>query len=164
MRKLFMVGVLAIFALDMGACTRNEIIPKELAPMVKWETTLKDVQGDPIAHRGEVVVWGGEVREVVRFGNITRIEVQQSPLDRKFVPLSDQAKSGERFFVYDSTGVTIDPTSLRPGTHLTIIGAVIGSMVGSKVASAAPLGLSDAPSIQVLYMTIWPELIWEPAS
>lgn len=164
MRKLLMVGLLAVFALDMSACTHSKVIPEQLKSTIKLETKLNDVLVDSLAHRGEVVVWGGEVREVVRLNDITRIEIQQMPLDREFAPLSGRAKSDGRFFVYDSDGVIIDPTGLRPGTHLTIIGSVIGSVVGSKVASAAPLGASDVPSIKLLDMTVWSEQIWEPAS
>src|ERR1044071_995672 len=102
----------AIVVTVATGCSRYQVIPDRLAGKVNAQLSYEEVKASPHTHRGQLVVWGGEVLSAFRDGNRTRIEVLQVPLNSDYIPLSGKATSRGRFFAVDSQRGIIDPAIL----------------------------------------------------
>lgn len=91
-----------------------------------------DINRNPEALAGRVVLVGGVIAEHRSSGDIMQFEVSQLALLDNGVP--DQfAVSGGRFLVI--SGELLDPALYRPGTFVTVIGEIRGQKI-QKLAGA----------------------------
>ncbi|WP_447980024.1 Slp family lipoprotein [Candidatus Nitrospira bockiana] len=116
-------------ALSLTAgCSRYEVIPDRLERHVNKSLSFEEIKTRPDAHRGELVVLGGEVLSAKRLSDKTRIEVLELPLTDELVPQADRTEASRgRFYAFDAGKDLIDPATLEKGTPVTIVGEVTGA-------------------------------------
>ena len=101
----------------------NYPISKDLRHQAR-PLTLKQVQVNPQATRGALVIWGGRIIGMVNTPNGGEIYVLQLPLGRKERPNGDYAASTGRF-IATSSG-RLDPAVYRRGRLVTVAGRLQG--------------------------------------
>lgn len=141
----------AIVVTVAAGCSRYQVIPDRLAAKVNTQLSYEQVKTSPHTHRGQLVVWGGEVLSAFRDGNRTRIEVLQVPLNSDYIPLSGKPSSRGRFFALDSQREIIDPAILEEGSRITIVGEILGEIAGASADQAS----ASYPAVTIRDMTVW---------
>jgi outer membrane lipoprotein len=125
----FMTHVLAsVCLLAVYGCSSYKVIPEHLKGKVNRDVSFSAIQHSPSQYKGQLVALGGEVLDVKRLEDKTRIEVLVQPLSDELVPMPDKSRSGGgRFYAFDTGKELIDPAVLEKGTPITVVGEVTGS-------------------------------------
>lgn len=94
----------------------------------QWRTQaqslpLADVQRDPAAHQGRIVIWGGSILKIVNNPGDTELTILQAPLNREDQPGSVDESSG-RFII--RTVNYLDPEVYQRDRKVTVAGAIDG--------------------------------------
>jgi outer membrane lipoprotein len=146
------VSALCLIFLIAG-CTRYEVIPERLENQVNYKLRFSDIKDNPDAHKGEIVVVGGEVLSIERMEDRTQIEVLQLPLDKdELVPANRRTTTEGRFIALSRGKDTLDPAVLEEETAITIVGEILGSdtiTIDKDQRRVPVLGIKD--------LTIWDE-------
>lgn len=140
----------ALAMLTLVACNRYQVIPKEYQGRVNQNLSFVEAKGSPETHKGQTVVWGGEVLKAERLPDRTKIEVLELPLTDDFIPAGERGESNGRFLAFDTQAEILDPAVVKEGTRLTIVGQIQGT-----VSSTSDLGPHDYPALQIKDMTVW---------
>ena len=121
MRRI--LWLLPVFALVVGcATTPDPVRDAEVEPLA-----VAAVRGDPNAHGGARVRWGGSIVDVRNRADKTVVEVLSRPLKSTGAPEPDGLGQGR--FRARVTGF-LDPSDYSPGRWMTVVGQVAGSEKG----------------------------------
>ncbi len=82
---------------------------------------VAEVRGDPSAHEGERVRWGGTIAEVVNQADRTLVAVVARSLDSRARPRDDDRSDGRFLASIDSF---LDPAVYTSGREITVVGTV----------------------------------------
>ncbi len=109
------------------------------APVIPKETqkdtslTFKEVAQNPDHFDGKMVLWGGEIIQILpQDGGTTLIEVLEWPLGWNERPKRTVTFQG-RFLVISNE--PLDASRYRSGSEITVGGEVLGSLQGEKIKS-----------------------------
>lgn len=120
----------SICLLAVYGCTGYQVIPEHLKGKVNRDVSFGAIQQSPSQYTGQLVTLGGEVLDVKRFEDKTRIEVLAQPLSDELVPMPDKSNPAGRFYAFDTGKDLIDPAVLEKGTPITVVGEVTGTSEG----------------------------------
>ncbi len=120
----------SICLLVVYGCSSYQVIPEHLKGKVNRDVSFAVIKHSPSRYTGQLVTLGGEVLDVTRMEEKTRIEVLAQPLSDELVPMPDKSTSGGRFYAFDTGKELIDPAVLEKGTPITVVGEVTGSTEG----------------------------------
>ena len=150
----FLTRMLAsICLLTICGCSTYKVIPEHLKGQVNKDVSLTSIQQSPSQYRGQLVVLGGEVLDVKRSEDRTRIEVLAHPLSDELVPMPDKSTSSGRFYAFDTGKELIDPAVLDKGTLITVVGEVTGSTEGKLDESTYTY-----PTLLIRDLTKWEKM------
>ena len=115
------IGVMlaAVTAITAAGCSPP--FPRDLMEKVDKGTAFAEVQKDPKAHAGKLLMLGGMIVETKNLRQGTRIEVLQKPLDGQGRPELTDATGG-RFLVL--TTQFLDGAVYHRGRMITVVGEV----------------------------------------
>lgn len=148
------LGLIAALAVvGLSGCHRYAVIPEELKGKVNRSVSYEQIKTSPSSYRGELVILGGEVLDVKRLQDRTRIEALAAPLSDELVPMTDQLHSQGRFYAFDTGKEIMDPATLEKGTPITVIGKVMGTTKGQIDESTY-----DYPTIEIRDLTKWDKM------
>jgi outer membrane lipoprotein len=99
-------------------------ISKQARSQVTYTGAFSEVQENPTGFRGQTVIWGGRVIEILNQGGVTEIVALQLALDSKYRP-TDSDNSQGRFLVRSDQ--FMDPVIYPPGTFFTVVGHLQGA-------------------------------------
>ena len=126
------------------------VISQELRNKVDPSLTFGTVIKNPVAYKGQTVVWGGEIVETLtqKYGT-TEIEVFQIPLDSQDAPKAPNASEGRFLILVDKS---LDPNLYQKGKRITVAGEILGEQI-------KPLGEMDYryPLISSKQIHLWEE-------
>jgi outer membrane lipoprotein len=74
--------------------------------------------------RGQTVLWGGVILNIINMESVTRLEVLAYPINSEQLPQLDREPLGR--FILDHQGF-LDPATYAEGRLLTTVGIVVGS-------------------------------------
>jgi outer membrane lipoprotein len=138
--SLFLAAILA-------GCASSSIIPASLQAQIDKALTFPQLRESPDAHRGHVIVLGGEVLSAKRLKEGTRIEILEIPLDRSLQPEMDRTLSQGRFIAIQKE--FLDPATIPPGTRLTIVGEITGAVADKLDETDYTYPLVEVKSLKV---------------
>lgn len=136
--------ILLSLSLVVSGCAG--LIPAELKEKIEWGVSLKNLQQDLKAHKGQLVILGGEILDVKNKLGGDTVEVLQRPLDSSNRPRLTGDSEG-RFVVKLSKEVSLDK-GYREGQPLTVVGEVTGE-IESRAGKDIPLPILLARSIHL---------------
>jgi len=141
-------GALELMALTLclllSACST---IPSDVTEQVDPSLTLADAQRAPAHWRGQTFLLGGRIEDRTDVGNITRLRIQEYPLDAENRPHLSSLSYGS-FLVLGRLG--IDSAEFLPGKQITVAGRLTG------IEPFKGDGKSDRlPSFEVAYLRAW---------
>ncbi len=122
--RLYLLLLLSVF---IFACA--PVIPKETQE--DTSLTFKEVVQNPDHFDGKMVLWGGEIIQILPQGNgTTLLEVLEWPLGWNEKPKRTVTFQG-RFLV--TSNEPLDASRYRSGSEITVAGEVLGSLRGEKI-------------------------------
>jgi outer membrane lipoprotein len=137
-----------LFAALLAGCASGSIIPASLQAQIDNTLTFPQLRESPDAHRGHLIVLGGEVLSAKRLKEGTRIEVLEIPLDRSFQPEMDRTLSHGRFIAIQKE--FLDPATIPPGTRLTLVGEITGAAVDKLDETDYTF-----PTVEIKSLKVW---------
>jgi outer membrane lipoprotein len=137
---LFCVGA----ALLLQGC--SYAISPDFSRKADKSITFEQLQADPSAFQGRVVVLGGVIARTTGVKSGTLIEVIQKELDYWGKPRRTE-KTGGTFLVFHAGH--LDPAAYAPGREITVAGEV--TVAGQILPGEAP----DYPLIAAKEMRLW---------
>lgn len=146
LRKIFyLVGIM--FILLVAACTKG--ISKQARSQVTYSGSFLDLQKNPDAYKGEVVLLGGKIIETQVSPAFSEITVLQLPLGGGGRPQVGNRSEG-RFLLRSKQ--LLDPAVYGKGVALTVVGELIGS-------EARTIGefKYDYPVVEPVEIKLWSE-------
>ena len=142
-RRLRLLGcALGLCAWGAAACT--SVVPEALRGEVDRQLTYDQIARDPAAHRGRMIVTGGEVLRAEPRGadlELVLIERPLSALDES--PILAVASRGE-LLVQLPAGAR---SGIQEGQVVTMVGSVLG---------AGTTGSGLVPFLQARHIHVWP--------
>ena len=117
---IFVWNSLAGFLLCAGCAT---VISQGTLKKADQTLSFQQILENPQAHKGKIVILGGDIIETQILSDRTLITVLQRPLDFNKKPWDDDVSKG-RFIVY--TLDFLDPVIYRRGRKITLVGTVKG--------------------------------------
>jgi outer membrane lipoprotein len=141
--------VVVLFALGSGAlqgCAHEPISPS-LRREAARGITVAEVQQNPDAYRGAVVIWGGRIVKVTVTGNGTDLYIARTPLNSEEWPRSAPYAEG-RFIAHSNN--LLEPSAYRVGRRVTVAGTITGTQQG-QIGSAPYL----YPVLDVDQLVLW---------
>jgi len=147
--------LLLLLSLMMVVSSCAHVISEDLRTQSDLSLTLGQVRQNPDAFTGKMVVWGGEIVEVVnQEDGTTQIEIFQKPLGWRGLP-GDTPYSEGRFLVL--ADYFIDPNAILGGRRITIAGEIQGGKI-------KPIGEMDYryPLLSSKQIYFWPEYYYRP--
>jgi len=141
-------GVCLVF---LAGCTTVQVVPKGLEDRVNRDISFPQLLKNPLEHKGQILVIGGQVLSARRLKTATQIEVLQLPLNRKMKPGESLSKSQGRFLALQEKFV--DPATLPFGTRVTVVGEV-SDMVTLPLDGTT----YDFPTLVIKRLTVWPPI------
>ncbi len=128
------------------------VISTELKAGADTSITFKEVQEQPEAYKGRIVLWGGEIIQVLpQEDGTTLIEVLEWPLGFRDEPRRTVAFQGKFLALVKET---LDLSIYERGKRVTIAGEIQGEMQGNKMK-----GLTDPtyryPVVMEKEMHVW---------
>ena len=138
----------ALLASMSGCGTSPDVIPESLEPQIDKTVTFNQVIADPGAHKGKLVVLGGEVLKAKGTKGGTQLEVLQLPLDNTQRPEPVRTESHGRFLAFNRE--FLDPAQFVDGTPVTIVGEITG-------ASTQRLDEVEYryPTVEIKHLHVW---------
>jgi starvation-inducible outer membrane lipoprotein len=133
-----------------AGCGSYHVVPEHLKQKVNSDILIEQVERAPASYQGQTVAWGGEVLTVSRGETGTTVEVLHLPLDYTLRPIQGRAASRGRFVAVDEAGDIKDPTLLKPGTLVTVLGDV-AQPSRIKIGQDS----AEAPTLVIRDMTAW---------
>lgn len=137
--------ILLSLSLVVSGCAG--VIPPELREKIQSDISLRNLQQDPRAHRGQLVLLGGEILDVKSTESGDIVEVLQRPLNASSRP-NLVGESEGRFLIKLTKEVSLDK-DYREGQPLTVVGEVMEeaqSRAGKDIAS---------PILLATYVHLW---------
>lgn len=117
-------SALVLMALAMclllSACST---IPSDVMEQVDPSLTLADAKSAPARWQGKTFLLGGTIEDRTDFGNITRLRIQEYPLDAENRPHLSSLSYGS-FLVLARLG--LDSAEFLPGKQITMAGRLTG--------------------------------------
>lgn len=149
-RAAFILMVLMLFAAGCAG-----IVPSHLREQIERSITLRDLQRDPEAHRGRLVILGGEILEDRVQADQHAIEILHRPLDTRDRPILTGESQG-RFVVRIRNLAPPLGIGFREGQPITVVGEVTGEV--------APRPGKDLPSpiLAARYLHPWSAADYAP--
>lgn len=141
--------VCGVFLMGMAGCAGVQAVPADLEDRVNRDITFPQLFKNPLKHKGQILVIGGQVLSAKRLKNSTQIEVLQLPLNRDMKPVESLQRSKGRFLAFQEE--FLDPATLPSGTRVTVVGEVSGM-------ETLPLDETtyDFPTVAIKNLTVWP--------
>lgn len=147
--RMLSVGM-AVVVMSISGCHRHQVVPDSLKAYVNQAGTFHQIKRSPSTYQGELVVLGGEVLSATRVEDTTCVEVLHLPLTDDLAPIMERAQSEGRFMVLETEQQILDPTILKNGTRVTIVGEVRPPLEGHAGACQYEL-----PTLVNREMTVW---------
>ena len=144
-------GALELMALAvcllLSACST---IPSDVMEQVDPSLTLADAKNAPARWHGKTFLLGGTIEGRTDVGNITRLRVQEYPLDAENRPHLPSPSYGS-FLILGR--LSLDSAEFLPGKQITVAGRLTG------IEPFKGDGKSDRlPSFEVAYLRAWEPL------
>jgi len=126
--KRFFAGSLFVL-LALSGCAHNLLSDKSSA-QVDSSIPFSDLQKNPDAYRGKMVILGGGIAGVTSLNDGIQIEVIHYNLDARQMPV-EASGSGGRFlaFLPESLGKTTNLSRCKRGVLVSLAGEVTGKKV-----------------------------------
>ncbi len=140
--------ILLSLSLVVSGCAG--VIPPELREKIQWDVGLRNLQQDLKAHKGQLVVLGGEILDVKSTERGEFVEVLQRPLSASTRPNLIGESQG-RFLIKLTKEVSLDQ-GYREGQPLTVVGEVMEE-AQSRAGQDIP-----APILSAKYLHLWSAL------
>ena len=137
--------ILLLLSLVVSGCAG--VIPSELREKIQWNVGLRDLQRDPQAHRGQLVLLGGEILDVKPTESGDVLEVLQRPLYASSRP-NLVGESEGRFLIKLTKEVSLD-NDYREGRPVTVVGEVMEELQG-RPGKDIP-----SPILGAKYLHVW---------
>jgi outer membrane lipoprotein len=139
---------LSLLALTTGCV--NSMIPKEVRRQVTPNVAFEQVITDPEAHKGQKVLWGGQILSLKNAKEGTTLHILEIPLDAYGEPVHAESSAG-RFIAF--TDQYLDRAIFRSGRRIT----VFGEIQGQRTEPLAP-GEMDYryPLVRAEHVYLWP--------
>jgi starvation-inducible outer membrane lipoprotein len=137
--------ILLSLSLVVSGCTG--IIPSELREKIQWDVGLRNLQQEPKAHKGQLVVLGGEILDVKSTVSGEFVEVLQRPLNASTRP-NLVGESQGRFLIKLTKEIPLDK-DYREGQPLTVVGDVM------EDAQGRPGKDIPSPILVAQYLHLW---------
>ena len=141
---------MAVVVMSISGCHRHQVVPDSLKAYVNQAGSFHQIKRSPSTYQGELVVLGGEVLSATRVEDTTCVEVLHLPLTDDLAPIMERAQSEGRFMVLETEQQILDPTILKNGTRVTIVGEVRPPLKGHAGACQYEL-----PTLVNREMTVW---------
>lgn len=125
--RLFLV--LFLFGIILSCAP---VISPELRAKVDPDLTFKEVLQNPDAYKGKLVIWGGEINQVVPQNGTTLVEVLERPLSWREKPKGYVAPQGKFIILF---GEFLDFSFFKKGKKITVVGELQGEIPGEKINS-----------------------------
>jgi outer membrane lipoprotein len=146
-----MVCGMAGLALLVIGCTApyHRSLPSDLSQRVETSLTFSQITDDPDAHRGKLVILGGQVLQATRLQDSTKLVILQLPLQDDEKPTMELTRSEGRFVAFHQT--FLDPATVPSGTRMTLVGEITGSMTQSLDETTYTY-----PTMTIKHFKVWP--------
>jgi outer membrane lipoprotein len=130
------------FAILISGCAH--VISSDLRLKVDPSLTFSEVLRDPDANKGKIMLWGGEILQVILQDRTTFVEVLKWPLGWRGNPQRTVTFEG-RFVILVKE--PLDSSFYQAGKRVTVAGEVQGGIKGEemKTLSDSILSISDSP-------------------
>jgi outer membrane lipoprotein len=126
-RRIQSYSLLLLFGFVLGCAS----ISPELRENADSSLPLKEVQENPDAYKGKIVLWGGHIIQALpQKDGTTLIEVLKWPLGWWDEPRETVAFHG-RFLILLKGQV--DPSVYKKGKRITVAGEIKGEIQGNKI-------------------------------
>lgn len=122
MKPLRILPYLLEAALLIATCGCVYPISQEMRAKANPDLTFSIVARNPLAHKGEIVIWGGIVSKVLNQPRQTVLTILDTPLDNRGVPL-DEVYGRGRFIA--RVAEYLDP-ELYGGKKVILAGDIFG--------------------------------------
>jgi outer membrane lipoprotein len=147
---VLIVTILSVAVLTATGCSGRDVIPENLKGQVDRDLRYVEVNADPEAYRGKLMLAGGKVLSARRLKEGTRIEVLQIPLSSDLIPEEGKHESNGRFVVMGRGENAVDPAIVEDGKLITVVGEVLGSTV-INIDEVQ----SRVPELAMKHVTVW---------
>jgi len=151
MRGRFFVPVALLFIIS--GCAHYISAPSRA--LIDHAVSFRQLQENPDAYRGKIVMLGGNVARFERGPEGTRLEVVERRLDSRDLP-DESLPSDGRFLA--TTRESLDPVSYAPGALVVMVGKVVGQKKegGPGAAASYPvIAVTEIHDIVIEQETHW---------
>jgi outer membrane lipoprotein len=98
----------------------------DLANQLNDTLAFSQIKAFPDAHKGQLVILGGQILSAKRLPHATELSILQLPLIQEQEPTTELTQSQGRFIAYQQT--FLDPATVPAGTRITLVGELSGSV------------------------------------
>ncbi len=156
--KLFLIGLAVVPVISCAPLSR------EIMDRVDPTLTFQDVQRNPDAYKGKMVLWGGVIVETNNRPQETLIKVRETELDYQKRPIYLDRSLGR--FVIRQPGF-LDPAIYSAGREITVAGEVAGKEVQPLGNSQYTYPVVAAKELHLwerrpVYQPIYPPWYYDP--
>jgi outer membrane lipoprotein len=146
-----MFWAMAGLALWVTGCSTpyQSSLPSDLSRQVEPSLTFSQIKDDPDAHKGKLVILGGQVLKATRLQDSTQLVILQLPLQDDEKPTMELTRSEGRFIAFQQA--FLDPATVPSGTRLTLVGEITGSMTQSLDETTYTY-----PTLTIKHFKVWP--------
>jgi len=117
---LILLVILGLCLLYSGCAT---VISREAINRANREVTVVDVRTTPDVHKGEIILWAGEIVETHNKKEGTIIEILHKPENSSLRPRDKDVSSGRFLAKYEGY---LDVAIFAPGREVTVTGRILG--------------------------------------
>jgi outer membrane lipoprotein len=140
-------GGFILFSLSLVVSGCGGLIPSEFREKIQRDVSLQNLQQDPEAYKGQLVLLGGEIRDVKNSEDGDTVEVLHRPLNTSSRP--NLIGESEGRFVIKLTKEVSPEKSYREGQPLTVVGEVMEE-AESRAGKDIP-----SPILLARYLHLW---------
>ncbi len=127
------------------------VISPELRAKVDPSLTFAEVLQNPDAHKGKIVLWGGEIVQVIPQNGTTGFKVLQMPLGLREKPVDASASEGKFLVLVKQF---IDLSIFQNGKKITVAGEIEGVARKGEIKSLSETD-SQYPLILSKQIYLW---------
>lgn len=128
MKSIYFIPFLILFSFVVGCAP---VISTELKAGADTSITFKEVQQNPDAYKGKIVLWGGRIIQTLpQEDGTTLIEILEWPLGLWDKPRQTVGFRGKFLLMVKEP---LDFSKYKRGKQITIAGEIQGEMEGSKI-------------------------------
>lgn len=138
-------AALCAAAVAAGGCAS---VPENISTPIPGPD-IREARGDPDAHAGARVRWGGTISDVSNLKDRTVVTVVARPVTGRGEPLGDEPAVGRFLAVVERF---LEPEEYRAGRRITTVGRFTG-IESSKIDQH----VYDYPVVQVENLYLWRE-------